>query len=131
MKRNDESKSKIVLPDPKAEVNELLIAAQYLYTKPEWRTTFPGLMVGSGLLSSAHRDLERCIRTLRLIVGGGRVMLNNNCQCDLCRSVWEGTGYMKNGELCADDVKWTEEVYPSAYDELTISKSMEQLHENN
>lgn len=69
MKRNDESKSEIVLPDPKAEVNELLIAAQYLYTKPEWRTAFPDLRVGKGLLASARHDLEHCIRTLRLIVG--------------------------------------------------------------
>lgn len=30
-------------------------------------------------------------------------MLKNNCQCELCRSVWEGAGYMKNTELCADD----------------------------
>lgn len=33
-------------------------------------------------------------------------MLENNCQCDLCRSVWGGAGYMKNIELCADDEEW-------------------------
>lgn len=69
MNLNDEPKREIALPDPKAEVNELLIAAQYLYAKPEWRTAFPSLRVGNGLLSSARRDLERCINTLHLIVG--------------------------------------------------------------
>lgn len=41
-------------------------------------------------------------------------MLKNNCQCELCRSVWEGAGYMKNTELCADDEEWVdaEEDYP-------------------
>lgn len=69
MNLNDEPRREIVLPDPKTEVNELLIAAQYLYAKHEWRTAFPGTQVGSGLLSSARRDLERCINTLHLIVG--------------------------------------------------------------
>ena len=69
MNLNDEPKREVALPDPKAEVNELLIAAQYLYAKPEWRTAFPDLRVGKGLLSSARHDLEHCIHTLRLIVG--------------------------------------------------------------
>lgn len=69
MSLNDEPKREIALPDPKAEVNELLIAAQYLYTKPEWRTAFPELRMGTSLLSAARHDLERRIHTLRLIVG--------------------------------------------------------------
>lgn len=60
----DEPKRALALPDPKAEVNELLVAAQYLYAKPEWRTAFPGIM-----LASARYDLQRCINTLHLIVG--------------------------------------------------------------
>ena len=65
----DAPKREIALPDPKSEVNELLIAAQYLYAKPEWLTAFPDLRVGAGLLSAARHDLERCIHTLYLIVG--------------------------------------------------------------
>lgn len=58
-------------------------------------------------------------------------MLENNCQCELCRSVWEGGGYMKNVELCADDEEWVDEAYPSAYVELTILNTLEALYENN
>lgn len=69
MNLNDEPKRELVLPNPKSEVNELLIAAQYLYAKPEWRTTFPEPRVGTGLLSAARHDLECCIHMLHLIVG--------------------------------------------------------------
>ena len=69
MNLNDEPKREIALPDPKSEVNELLIAAKYLYAKPEWRTAFPDHKVGEGLLATARRDLERCIHMLHLIVG--------------------------------------------------------------
>lgn len=58
-------------------------------------------------------------------------MLENNCQCELCRSVWGDGGSMKNVELCTDDGEWVDEAYPSAYVELTILNSLEALYENN
>lgn len=70
MNLDDEPKRELSLPDPKTEINDLLIAAQHLYAKPEWRTAFPELRVGKGLLSSARYDLQRCISSLHLIVEG-------------------------------------------------------------
>lgn len=61
-------------------------------------------------------------------------MLKNNCQCELCRSVWEGGHrYMKNVELCADDEEWVEveEDYPLTPTGIAILDSLEKLYENN
>lgn len=45
-------------------------------------------------------------------------MRENNCQCDLCKSVWGGGEYMKDIELYADGEEWKEvdgELPPSPY----------------